>query len=47
MTDAKEKNRCKYCNEVIMGDFHKEEDCAMKENQKEFDKAYEDYKKGC
>ena len=30
MTDAKENNRCKYCNEVIMGDFHKEEDCAMK-----------------
>jgi len=22
--------RCKYCNEVIMGDFHKEKDCAMK-----------------
>ena len=23
--------RCKYCNEVIFKDGHKEEDCAMKE----------------
>ena len=21
--------RCKYCNEVIMGDFHKESECAQ------------------
>ena len=27
--------RCKYCNEVVMGDFHKEEDCAIKEVKNE------------
>jgi len=24
--------RCKYCNEVIFKESHKEEDCAMKPN---------------
>ena len=33
--------RCKYCNEVIMGDFHKEEDCAMKE-ELEYQQAREE-----
>jgi len=23
--------RCKYCNEVVFKDFHKEKDCAMKD----------------
>ena len=22
--------RCKWCNEVVMGDFHSEDNCAMK-----------------
>jgi len=25
--------RCKYCNEVIIGNFHKEKNCAMKNNK--------------
>jgi hypothetical protein len=34
--------RCKYCNEVIFKDFHKEEDCAMKDyevNKMQYEKT--------